>query len=553
MGLYMRKSASVLMAVITGFLLSSTAPSFAREKPRTPPIGFLLAIGGGASAGLKGPLKPALHDLHKMALTQLQKQRAAGARVGEKACFLDYHPDSPETQETIQFSKQFFMQAGLKAENFSSYIIDTTAKANDFEMATKMGRECGLLFVPGGDQTEMRNLWSRTRLQRALGSILKNGGGLMGKSAGAAIQGSLNYFPRLDSETTAGSLLKRISLHEDEMETDFLTGPLSAKGLPRIYIETHAGDRERTGRALALLSYWEETKPYPEKRAIGIAVDSDTGVLISYDSSLERWTAEVGGARVAEFLVPRSTSRSFLTTNGQASYSDVNSTVLLAKEKLALPSFIGKKRFAQKSHVPLNAFIQKDKSSSKVEISSFYGDESGCYSRLPETISGEDFLDMDRASSISFSAWDEELKIERAMEEVESAFISGNLREKRGTGCGYWLAHSFDPDFGQPENRLNAQRYALAGPTTTFSVSLPKSMRARKSSEGFVTFEEQTENGSSLLILDVKFASDKKRGTYIYTESGATKPVQVGGWKNGRAHLLVSGARFQIETGIVEP
>ena len=83
-------------------------------------------------------------------------------------------------------------------------------------------------------------------------------------------------------------------------------------GKTLFYVETHAGDRERTARALALLAAWEEqTVPGSTgsmgrnaraNRAPGIVVDSDTGALIRYVPSQKAWIAQVYGARAVEFL-----------------------------------------------------------------------------------------------------------------------------------------------------------------------------------------------------------------------------------------------------------
>ena len=118
-------------------------------------------------------------------------------------------------------------------------------------------------------------------------------------------------------------------------------------------------------------------------------------------------------------------------------------------------------------------------------------------------------------------------------------------------GCGHWLTNAFDPDYGRPENRLNAQRYALGGALADFSVALPAGMDAEITTRGgtsFAQFVPARSDGaaSSVFLYDVASALRRGVSTYVYREMGARGPVQTGTWEGGRARLLPPGSRITL-------
>lgn len=529
----------------------------------TLPKGFLMPVGGGASAGETGTLKPAQVTIHAAAVRQLRNQLNAGAQVGGHACVIEYHPDSQSTQDNLTVVKSLFIAGGLKKTEVEAFVFDTRAKASHVQIIQGFQARCGVVFIPGGDQTEMRALWAGTALHKAMQSILARGGGIMGKSAGAALQGSVGYFPEADSETTTGALLRKVSLKNGELTTGFFSTQIASynkegKGLPRFYVETHTGDRERVARSLSLLAAWEMQQPNSKKaKAFGIAVDSDTAALITFDAQKGYWIAEVFGARIAEFLLPTENSQATVTEQGQASYTNVTSSALLEGSIIGLSGGAKGSVWHKEQPSPLTttgAPGNRNSNAPATSVALAQPAPSGeCAQSLPRSIYGAFDSDAKRASSVTFEARDTTTGEVRDFNDVEYAYLMGNLLPKSAQGCGYWQAHAFNPDFGRPENRLNAQRYALGAGLAHFSISLADAMLASVNRSGDVTFKIDQADGSSSLVYDVRGATNKKVGRYVYSELGASLPVQVGAWDLGRVHLLAPGAVFSIANGKVLP
>ena len=410
-------------------------------------------------------------------------------------------------------------------------------------------QDCGIVFVPGGNQTEMRSLWQNTTFEQALRKILSNGGGLMGKSAGAAIQGTIGYFPSADSETTPGDLLRSTSLAKNE-----LTKGMFSKVLPGItdfYVETHVSDRERTARALAMLAAWNSANGESiangesgtsKFAALGIAVDSDTGALISFDSSIGEWVASVHGARAVEFITPNADSYIGLTPSHQPIYTNATSNLLISGSKITLSGNNAGQVILSQSRAWTPAAPQIPEASKHT-----------CYNNIPSQISDNSHNEERQQSEVFFFARNIQSGKIGLMDDVEYAYLSGDLIPQKGTGCGYWQTHAFDPDAGKVENRLNAQRFALGAKLTNFSVAMPATMSANFDTfSGIVSFQpSRSANGSSVLIYDARFATERGVAKYIYKELGYQKPVQTGAWISAKVHLLPPGGTYIPATGEV--
>ena len=314
--------------------------------------------------------------------------------------------------------------------------------------------------------------------------------------------------------------------------------------MPAFYIETHVGDRERTARALSLLASWDDlqkdsraslqTQHVPasssrKQKALGIAVDADTGVLIRFDATSQIWVGEVYGARVAEFLSPTANSQVGLNSQNQPFATSYSSNALLSGGKITL-SGSGRGNVLVHNAGALTAPAS-----------------GSCSNKLPSSVDGKYDEDALKASQVAFDALDPATGKSGDFNVVQYAYLSGDLVVKNGSGCGYWQSNAFNPDYGRPENRLNAQRFALGAGLASFAVAVPPSMEVRASGRGSsMRFVARSGAGSSSLVYDVSHASQRTVGKYIYKELGASKPIQVGGWENGTVHLIPAGSTFDF-------
>ncbi|HYX36763.1 MAG TPA: hypothetical protein VE954_26950 [Oligoflexus sp.] len=532
--------------LLSGLLLSGLGTLISATHgwsavPRS--YGFLVPIGGGASAGDNGILKPAQVEIHGKALEKLQRNRDAGASVGSDICLLEHKPESPESEPGVALERGLFMAAGADESRIKTHYFESREKADSAAIDSLDLENCGIFYIPGGDQTVIHQLWVGTRLHLRMLDNLRNGSGIMGKSAGAALQGTLIYLPRITSATSTSSFMQKIQLRADELATIFLAQVLP--NLPRFYIETHTGDRERSARALAILAAWEAGKSRSEKRAMALALDSDTGALIEFNPRLQAWTAEVIGARAAEFFIPDRRSWSALSPSAQASYLDMPSSLLLSGSKVQI------------SGAKAGTILQRSPNVRSYALPSTTPHRS-CLENLPRSIPGASEADGEAASQLYFRVTDPMTGKLVTMNEIEYAYLEGDLISTSKRGCAYWLTHAFDLDFGQPENRLNAQRYALGSGLTNISVALPTLMQARlgatscRTGKAWIRLDPiQSGRSSSALIFDGRASLNRGVGTYVYEEYGANKPVQTGTWEKMRVHLLRPGSQFNLATGRV--
>lgn len=581
--------------LLTAFLLATSVVVSACEEEALAesPAGFFLAIGGGASTvetaadskansvltmetgQAKRQLKESQVLLHRAGLEALnESRRLVRARGGEPVpsgvCHIEYRQPGADTDDALATSQALFVAAGAPSQTFQGFVFPSKSKANNLREVDILVRQCGLVSLPGGDQTAMRALWEHTRLQDALKTLVNRGGGIMGKSAGAALQGTLGYFPNEDSATTAFSFLQGLTLGKRELDVGFFAN--TAPGLPRFYVETHAGDRERSARALALLAAWEERKPVNETpRALALVVDSDTGVLIRYDTALAAWAAEVTGARAVEVLLPTINSisqagHSVLKGGERArppTYTNVTSHLLLHGARFVLSGPRQGAVLKTSSRVLFPTPKAPFSNSSDPSKGAALLRAASCGEKLEGRIVGRFESDGERNGVVSFDAYDPSTHEHRALSEVEYAYLTGDLRARRENGCGFWMTDAFDPEVGRPENRLNAQRYALGLglPGADFSFALSAGMVATVRQEWLlggqrtdtVTLETEEEPAASAFLYDVAQARDRGISNYTYLEMNARGPVQTGHWLGGVTHLLPPGASFNLTTRRVFP
>lgn len=310
-------------------LLSSALPGCGKSRPS----GFLFPCGGVTAA----PEMPSRVEMARTSLELLSENRKAGAKAADGVCYVDVR-DVPANVEAV---RDTYFAAGLSREKFHDFFLksreESDGKGDGAAMLETIRRDCGIIYIPGGDQFRQREFWKDTRFSDLLKQLIEDGGGITGNSAGAALQGSLGYFPhmkRSGTDLTTKRLLEGTSFFESsegyssypdtddddneierwarfssELEPGILVdGPK----VPLFYVETHADSRERAPRALAILAAWEHlrrTEPrFAAYRngpgAVGLVVDNDTAPLITFSAEHQGLVAEVHGSRSVEFLVP---------------------------------------------------------------------------------------------------------------------------------------------------------------------------------------------------------------------------------------------------------
>lgn len=321
-----------LHAKLTASLLAATVLSGCYKSR---PTGFIFPCGGITAT----PDMPQRVRMSEEALRRLDENRSHGADVGNAVCLVDLR-DTPENAEAV---RDTFVAAGMNPERFLDFNISTREVANgeNGDLVTIRER-CGIVYLPGGDQFRQREIWKDTNFGDFLSTLPARGGGLMGNSAGAALLGTLGYYPhfsRQGTDLTTKRLLEGTSYFsedtgfseyteyddDDNLFTDWARfsaelepGILANldKHAPLLYVETHADSRERSARALAVLAAWEYAirtqsqfaKHRHREPAIAMVVDNDTAPLITFDAKVGGLVAEVFGSRSVEFLIPDSQS-----------------------------------------------------------------------------------------------------------------------------------------------------------------------------------------------------------------------------------------------------
>ena len=522
--------------------------------------GFLLPVGGGASTGSDGKsLKPAMIEIHRAALQQLALRKTSKPNLPLGVCVVEYHPNAADNAIVFDLTRQLFVAAGLNPQQFKSFEVTTRDLANQQKLAKDFASFCGLAFLPGGDQREMKLLWEGTLFHNALSGILKNGGGLMGKSAGAAILGTVGFFPEAELDASTQNIVSGARINRNEFaEGLFNQGKADT---PWFYVETHAGDRERAARALAILGHWRQLGLSGSKNEpISIVIDSDTGILLSKTAG-GAIKGKVLGARAVEVLVPTTQSKIGLTQDEVPFATNFRSELLLSGDEIEFymprkPSVIPVLKVTALAPFSAagNALTSKENSAARTindnnNVTNLTNLAASCSSNSRKIVNGNSDGDALKQSNVLvglLSGFDTP-----AVPAAEYAYLNGLLSFSPKAGCGFWLANSFNPDYGQPENRLNGQRYVLASRLSNFSVAIPDTMAATLQSSSAITFSPiSKQRGSSVFVYDTSSASNFKLGNYVYTELGATNPDQVGVWHQGKASLIPPGGTWNRTTGI---
>jgi cyanophycinase len=188
---------------------------FFRDEPRS---GFLIAHGGGT--------------------TGEDTARAFVARAGGPAKLIFVLAQSNEDAAKKGAGSSEFLSKAGGARTVEAPPITRSDDPVIPELARRIAREAGGVWMPGGDQRRFLSVFARTPVPDALRALLARGGAVGGSSAGAALLGE--WMPTGDGDRT--------KLTRDNVQT--------APGLnllPGFLFDTHFLARERMQRLVGMV------------------------------------------------------------------------------------------------------------------------------------------------------------------------------------------------------------------------------------------------------------------------------------------------------------
>lgn len=188
----------------------------------------------------------------------------------------------------------------LGANSVATFVITSIDGANSDSVAAAIAR-AEVIFVAGGDQSTYVNLWSGTRLQRAVNTRIAQGYPIGGTSAGLNVLAPYIYSAQLTSTTSAVALANPY-----DPSITFATNLFEVPLLRDLMTEPHFVARDRMGRFYTFLVRLQADDAARAPR--GLAVDEGSGVGIA----ATRRATVFGVGAGAYLLSPPSLSRSTL-------------------------------------------------------------------------------------------------------------------------------------------------------------------------------------------------------------------------------------------------
>lgn len=146
----------------------------------------------------------------------------------------------------------------------------------DLDQVVRDVEKAEIVFFDGGQQCGYVNKLKGTRLQVAVESVYKRGGGVGGTSAGEAILGDIVYDGCLGSVSSPDALMDPYN-PSLTFTYDFFKFPQ----MTSVVTDQHFVKRDRMGRALAFLA--RQIQDARAKSVLAIAVDEDGALLIDPD------------------------------------------------------------------------------------------------------------------------------------------------------------------------------------------------------------------------------------------------------------------------------
>ena len=586
------KHICVSLSVYLAFVPIYSRALGANEPGTDAPRGILAPIGGGATQVEEtGVVKRGQLQIFSGLYQLFQEQRGRYPGVGNKTCLISYS-SMTRAELKIEFAPMVALlsAAGISEKEILQIAFSSRDRANDRLAVTQFKDNCGFVYLPGGNQTTELELWSDTAFQRALNAVYFAGGVISGKSAGAAVLGKWVFAPKDDRDAVVASFLGDAPVADFEMRDQ----PLLQLGswFPEVLFETHAGDRERSARAAVLLGYLQERlKPSASQisrraddraqQPLVFAVDSDTAAVLQYVPNTGLWKLTVLGYRAVEIQSIDELTTFSSGRGGRIEVANLRSDLLGPQDVVwfdpkgelvgfgsSMQQLDGQARFGMGSHA----------NSLKTCLASWAGQE----------IRGADIAAREERSSFWFKALVQPaLALPRlvsepvsfsethlksrvgstdflSIEEVEYAYLKGLVKEFQHPsasgqkvaagdsalgavnrqGCGLWLTRAFNADFGHPENRLNLLRYGLSKKLADVAFSVSEQTDIEILPDGGVAVTGDSD--LSLFVIDARFARERTVSNIVYSELGASAPMQIGRYFEGRLHLIGPGGAISF-------
>ncbi|AKG24573.1 peptidase S51 [Calothrix sp. 336/3] len=174
-------------------------------------------------------------------------------------------------------------------DSVETILVKSKAEANQPEVVNAI-QKAEVVFFAGGDQCLYTRNFQNTRLETAVESVYKRGGGIGGTSAGAMIQSNFVY------EACGKAIETEDALEDPYRDISFTYNLFSWRNLENTVIDTHFDRRERMGRLMAFLA--RQIQDSKSTSALGIAVSEGTSVVVDKNGM-----AKVMGKGVAYFVL----------------------------------------------------------------------------------------------------------------------------------------------------------------------------------------------------------------------------------------------------------
>lgn len=168
---------------------------------------------------------------------------------------------------TDGYNAYMYSELGVTVNSVETIIIDTRAKANITEIATKI-RNAEALFIAGGDQATYVSYWKDTPIENAINYLINiKKVPVGGTSAGCAILGKYYFSAATASILSAEALANPYNSGVTIGANDFINSPILANTIT----DTHYNNPDRRGRQTAFLArMWKDLGTGINAKGIGV-------------------------------------------------------------------------------------------------------------------------------------------------------------------------------------------------------------------------------------------------------------------------------------------
>ncbi|WP_066380292.1 MULTISPECIES: cyanophycinase [unclassified Anabaena] len=155
----------------------------------------------------------------------------------------------------------------------ATLIVSDRHNANRDDIVHKI-LNAGVVFFAGGDQCQYIRNWKNTRLEAAVLSVYRKGGGIGGTSAGAMILSDYIY----DACACEDPIETKDALDDPYENISFTYNFFQWPHLRGTIIDTHFDTRKRMGRIMAFIA--RQIQDGVCQTALGIAISEETSIVV---------------------------------------------------------------------------------------------------------------------------------------------------------------------------------------------------------------------------------------------------------------------------------